>query len=72
MKLYGSISRLVSVLFRKDSQDITLQPASGTTYTAARTIELPPGDTAHALVSATSTQTLTNKSIDADANILIS
>jgi len=63
MKVYGSISRLVSVLFRKDSQDITLQPAAGTTYTASRVVELPPGDTAHALVSATSTQTLTNKTL---------
>ena len=67
MKVYGSISRLVSVLFRKDSQDITLQPAAGTTYTAPRVVELPPGDTAHALVSATSTQTLTNKTLTSPA-----
>ena len=67
MKVYGSISRLVSVLFRKDSQDITLQPAAGTTYTAPQVVELPPGDTAHALVSATSTQTLTNKTLTSPA-----
>lgn len=70
MKLYGSLSRLVAILFRKDSQDLTLRPNQGTTYTAARDHQLPPGDTAHVLVSASSTQTLTNKSIDADTNTI--
>jgi hypothetical protein len=70
MKVFGSISRLVSILFRKDSQDITLRPNQGTTYTAARDIQLPPGDAAHVLTSASSTQTLTNKSIDADQNTI--
>jgi hypothetical protein len=70
MKVFGSISRLVSILFRKDSQDITLQPNQGTTYTAARAVQLPAGDTAHVLVSRTSTDTLTNKSIDADTNTI--
>lgn len=68
MKIYGSISRLVSVLFRKDSQDITLRPNQATTYTAARDLQLPPGDTAHVLLSATSTATLTNKTFDADGS----
>lgn len=66
MKLYGSLSRLVSILFRKDSQDITFQPNQATTYTAARSIELPPGDAAHILMSADSVATLTNKTFDAD------
>jgi len=70
MKVFGSISRLVSILFRKDSQDITLRPNQGTTYTAARDMQLPPGDAAHVLVSASSTQTLTNKTIDGDDNTL--
>lgn len=70
MKLYGSLSRLVAILFRKDSQDITFRPNQSTTYTAARDMQLPPGDTAHVLVSASSTQTLTNKSIDADTNTI--
>lgn len=65
MIVYGSISRLVSILFRKDSQDITTRPNQATTYTAARDIQLPPGDTDHILVSATSTQTLTNKTLTA-------
>lgn len=70
MKVFGSISRLVAILFRKDSQDITLRPNQGTTYTAARDHQLPAGDTAHVLVSRTSTDTLTNKSIDADTNTI--
>lgn len=70
MKLYGSLSRLVSILFRKDSQDITVRPNQATTYTAARDVQLPAGDTAHVLVSRTSTDTLTNKSIDADTNTI--
>lgn len=70
MKVFGSLSRLVSILFRKDGQDLTFRPNQSTTYTAARDMQLPPGDTAHTLVSATSTQTLTNKSIDADTNTI--
>lgn len=65
MKIYGSISRLVSVLFRKDSNDITLRPNQATTYTASRDIQTPPGDTDHVIVSATSTQTLSNKTFTA-------
>lgn len=66
MKLYGSLERLVSILFRKDSQDITVRPNQATTYTAARDIQMPPGDAAHVLVSANSTATFTNKTFDAD------
>lgn len=66
MKLYGSLSRLVSILFRKNSQDITVRPNQATTYTAARDVQLPPGDTDHVLVSASSTATFTNKTFDAD------
>src|SRR5574343_119030 len=68
MKVFGSISRLVSILFRKDSQDLTVRPNQATTYTAARDVQLPPGDADHVLVSAASTQTLTNKTIDGDNN----
>jgi hypothetical protein len=68
MKVFGSISRLVSILFRKDSQDITVRPNQGTTYTAARDVQLPAGDAAHVLVSRDSTDTLTNKTIDGDSN----
>ena len=70
MKVFGSISRLVSILFRKDSQDITVRPNQSTTYTASRDMQLPEGDTAHVLVSRTSADTLTNKTIDGDSNTL--
>lgn len=66
MKLYGSLSRLVAILFRKNSQDITVRPNQATTYTAARDVQLPAGDTDHVLVSASSTATFTNKTFDAD------
>lgn len=68
MKLYGSLSRLVAILFRKDSQDLTLRPNQATTYTASRDFQLPPGDTAHVLMSASSTATMTNKTFDADGS----
>lgn len=70
MKVFGSISRLVSILFRKDGQDITTRPNQATTYTAARDVQLPPGDTDHVLTSATSTQTLTNKTISGASNTI--
>ncbi len=66
MKIFGSITELVSAVFRKNSQAITVRPNQATTYTASRDIQLPPGDAAHVLVSADSTQTFTNKSYDAD------
>lgn len=70
MKVFGSISRLVSILFRANSQDITLEPNQGTTYTAARAIQLPPEDANAVLVSADSTQTLSNKTISGASNTL--
>lgn len=70
MRLFGSIKELVSAVFRKDSQEITVRPNQATTYTAARDVQLPPGDTAHVLMSATSTQTITGKTIDGDDNTL--
>ena len=68
MKIFGSISRLVSILFRKDSQDITLRPNQSTTYTAARDIQLPAGDADQELVGKSATQTLSNKSMSGDEN----
>lgn len=70
MRIFGSISELVNLVFRKNSQAITLRPNQSTTYTASRDIQLPPGDAAHVIISADSTQTLTNKSIDADTNTI--
>lgn len=66
MKLYGSLERLVNLVFRKNGNNVTLRPNQSTTYTASRDIQLPPGDAAHILMSADSTATLTNKTFDAN------
>lgn len=63
MKLFGSITELVSAVFRKNSQTITLRPNQATTYTAARDIQTPAQDADSVLVSRTSTDTLTNKTL---------
>lgn len=63
MKLFGSLKELVSVVFRKNSQEITLRPNQATTYTAARDIQTPPQDANSVLVSESATQTLTNKTM---------
>lgn len=70
MKIFGSISELVSTVFRKDSQGITLRPSQAVTYTAARDVQLPPEDGNAVLVSADSTQTLTNKIISGASNTI--
>lgn len=70
MKIFGTITELLNLVYRKDSQNVTLRPNQTTTYTAARDIQLPPGDTAHVILSATSTQTITNKIIDGGTNTL--
>ena len=70
MKIFGSISRLVSILFRQDGQDIALKPNQSTTYSAARSFELPVGDSDDELVGKSASQTLSNKSIDGDSNSL--
>ena len=63
MKMFGSWSELVSNIFRKNGQSITVQPNQGTTYTASRTVDLPAEDANGVLVSRTSTDTLTNKTL---------
>lgn len=63
MKLFGSITELVSAVFRKNSQTITLRPNQATTYTAARDIQTPPQDADSVLVSQNATQTLTGKTL---------
>lgn len=70
MKVFGPITELVSALFRKDSQQITLRPSQTTTYTANRSVDLPPQDANAVIVSESASQTLTNKSIDADTNTI--
>lgn len=63
MRIFGSISELVSVIMRKNTYAITLRPSSSTTYTADRIVDIPPGDQASVLVGATNTQTLSNKTV---------
>lgn len=66
MKLYGSLTRLVNLVFRRNGFDVTWRPNAGTTYTAARDLQGPAGDSDQVLASATSVTTFTNKTFDAD------
>lgn len=68
MLIYGSVTRLVSLAFRQNSNDVVLTPDGGTTYTATRTLTLPPGDSNAELIGAASTQTLTNKTLSGASN----
>lgn len=70
MKLFGSLKELVAIVWRKNSQEITLRPNQSTTYTANRDIQTPPQDAASILVSENATQTLTNKTISGASNTI--
>lgn len=63
MKLFGSLTEIVSLIFRKNNQAITLRPNQATTYTASRDIQTPPQDAASVLVSENATQSLSNKTM---------
>ena len=67
MKILGSITELVTAIFRTAGGQITLKPNSTTPVTASRDVELPPGDQNQVIVSANSTQTLTNKTLTSPA-----
>lgn len=67
MRILGSITELVTAIFRTAGGQITLKPNSTTPVTASRDVELPPGDVNQVIVSATSTQTLTNKTLTSPA-----
>jgi hypothetical protein len=70
MKIFGSITRLLNLVFRQNGQDITLRPNATTPYSTSSTNELPPGDSNHILVSEAAIQTLSNKTISGSANTL--
>lgn len=70
MKLFGSLTELFQEIFRKNSQAITLRPNQTVTYTASRDVQFPQEDANSILTSRTSTDTLTNKSIDGGTNTL--
>ncbi len=68
MKFFGSLTRLVAAVFRKNGQDITLRPNQSTTYTAARDIQTPPQDANSVLVSENASQAITNKTVVVASN----
>src|SRR5687767_13906483 len=72
MKIFGSWSELVSLVLRRTSSPlntVTIQPGTNTANAGNVTISLPPKTTGASTLADTDTaQTLTNKSIDADAN----
>lgn len=70
INMYGNIRKLSSVGLRQNAQDIVVTPNTGTTYTGTRTLQLPPDDNDSVLVSASSTQTLSNKVISGTANTI--
>lgn len=69
-KKYGSFTRMFAIGFKASSFDVLLRPDTGTTYTADRVVQLPAGDTDQQLMSKTSTDTVTNKSISGSTNTL--
>lgn len=70
MKNFGSLTELLSTVFRKDTRAITLRPNQTVTYGADRDIQLPQLDGAEILVGRTSADTganrLKNKDLDDD------
>lgn len=74
-KLFGQLGELVKALFRKDNQEITLQPSQSATYTADRTVDLPNIDGNDILVGRSSSDIgsnrLSNKDFD-DGSFAIS
>jgi hypothetical protein len=61
---FGSIKRLVSMVFLEDGQDVTVEPNNSTTYTGATVYELPPKAAGtEILVGTTAVQTLSNKAL---------
>ena len=72
MRIFGQWSELVRLVFRKNANQVTLEPAAGTAASDDVTYRLPAdaGPATIELTTNTSTQTLTNKTIDADSNTI--
>ena len=69
MRLFGKISELTKVLWRKSGYEITLEPTAATVGDA--TVSIPdPAGAARTLATLNHAQTFTNKSIDADTNTI--
>lgn len=66
MKLFGTLSELVSLVFRKNSQTITVRPNQAVTYSASTDVQLAPTTAAsQTLVEIAATQTLSGKTLTA-------
>lgn len=61
MNLYGSLKKLVDIVFSRNGKDVTLRPNASTVFTANRVFSFPDQDSDATLVSTDATQTLTNK-----------
>jgi hypothetical protein len=72
MRIFGKWSELVSIVWRKNGNEVTLEPSSGTAATDNVVYRLP-ADAGPATIEVTtnsSTQSLTNKTIDSDLNTI--
>jgi hypothetical protein len=74
MKLFGSLKELVSVVFRKDGKEVTLEVGTQAGTATSRVFTLPDinsnSPVAHELLTENSVQDVTNKTIDADLNTI--
>lgn len=74
MKLFGSLKELVSVVFRKNGKEVTLEVGTQAGTATSRVFTLPDIDSdspvAHELLTENAVQNVTNKTIDADSNTI--
>ncbi len=71
MKIFGSFTELLSLVLRKNSNTVTVQPNTATASVGNVVIELPAKTTGTSTLSDTDTaQTLTNKTIVAGSNTI--
>ena len=70
MDVLGNLKKVLSFVFRAGAYTITFKGDTVTPPTKDITINIPDGDATQSLVTDSSTNTLTNKSIDADTNTI--
>jgi hypothetical protein len=70
MKLLGQLTELVKLVFRKNSNQVTVEPGANTALSGNVTFTYPQevGPSSHELTTNNSNQALTNKTIDASLN----
>jgi len=71
MDILGNLKKVLSFEFRAGAYTITFKGDTVTPPTKDITINIPDGDASQTLVTDSSTNTLTNKSIDADSNTIV-